>query len=75
MTQSDTESVVKIIRKVEGRFAGFDEIKVQAGKRDRANQEIVLYEYPVSFANFPLEEMNALWLKHHLPVLKKNAKI
>ena len=31
-TQSNTESVVKIIRKVEERFAGFDEIKVQAGK-------------------------------------------
>ena len=66
---------MKIICKIEGRFAGFDEIKVQAGKRDRANQEICLYEYPVSFANLPLEEMNASWLNHHLPVLKKNAKI
>ena len=41
--QSDTERVVKTVRKVEHRFAGFNEVKLDAGSRDRANQEIFLH--------------------------------
>ena len=39
-TQEDTERVVKVIRKVEGRFANFNEVHESKGKRYRANQEI-----------------------------------
>ena len=41
-TQNDTERVVKTIRKTETRFAGYDEIKEKAGKRDRAREEIFI---------------------------------
>ena len=56
--QSDTERVVKTVRKVEHRFASYNEIKLEQNKRDRANQEVFLHENPVAFANLPLEELN-----------------
>ena len=73
-TQEDTERVVKVIRKVEGRFANFNEVHESKGKRDRANQEIFLHENSVSLANVPLEDLNQLWLKTHLPSVKKSGK-
>jgi len=44
LSQADTERVVKTIRKVEPRFAGFNEVKESKGSRDRAQQEIFLHE-------------------------------
>ena len=73
-TQADTERVVKIMRKVEGRFSNFTEIDESKGKRDRANQEIFLHENSVSMANLPLDELNQMWLKKHLPSVKKSVK-
>ena len=73
-TQADTERVVKVIRKFEGRFANFNEVHESKGKRDRANQEIFLHENSVSLANVPLEDLNQLWLKTHLPSVKKSGK-
>ena len=74
--QSDTERVVKTIRKVEGRFANYNKAKESKGKRDRANQEIFLHENSVRLGQLPLENLNQIWLKHHLPSVKKkgNAK-
>ena len=73
-TQADTERVVKVIRKVEGRFANFNEIDETKGKRDRANQEIFLHENSVGLTDLPLEDLNQLWLKTHLPSVKKDGK-
>ena len=72
-TQSDTEMVVKTIRKVEGRFTGFDEVKLDAGKRDRANQEIFLHENPVALSKLPLEDMYQTWRKKHQASWKKQS--
>ena len=72
-TQSDTERGVKTIRKVENRFTGFNEVKLNSGKRDRANQEVFLHENPVALTNLPLEGLNKLWLKKHKSSLKLNS--
>ena len=42
LSQSDTERVVKTIRKVEPRFASFNDVKDAKRARDRAQQEIFL---------------------------------
>ena len=73
-TQADTERVVKTIRKVEGRFEGFDEVKFNAGSRDRANQEMFLRENPVALSNLPLEKIYKTWRKKHQPSLKTQSK-
>ena len=73
-TQSDTERVVKTQRKVESRFAGYNELKEAEGKRDRAKQEIFLKENPIALRELPFEEFNLNWLKSHLPSLKNNRK-
>jgi hypothetical protein len=73
-TQADTERVVKVIRKVEGRFSNYNEVREAKGKRDRANQEIFLHENSVSLADVPLEDLNQLWLKTHLSSVKKSGK-
>ena len=70
-TQSDTERVVKTIRKTETHCAGYDEIKELKGKRDRAKEEIFLRENRVPISELPLEEFNQQWLKSHRPALKK----
>ena len=70
-TQSDTERVLKTIRKTETRFAGYDEIKEKDGKRDRAREEIFLRERQVPFKELPLDELNQRWLKSHRSALKK----
>ena len=48
---------MKTIRKVERRFTGFDEVKLNAGVENRANQEIFLHERQVALANLPLEKI------------------
>ena len=73
-TQADTERVVKTIRKVEVRFSNYNEINETKGKRDRANQEIFLHENSVRLQDLPLEDLNQVWLKKHLPSVKKNGK-
>ena len=70
-TQADTERVVKTQRKVEPRFAGYNEHKETAEKRDRAKQEIFLKENAISLRELPLEDFNQNWLKSHLPSLKE----
>ena len=72
-TQSDTERVVKTVRKTETRFAGYDEVKESNGKRDRAKEEIFLRENQVPLNDLPLEELNQAWLKKHLPALKSQS--
>ena len=72
-TQSDTERGVKTIRKVESRFSAFNEIKLAAGKRDRAEQEVFLHENPVAIGDLPLEALNQVWLKKHLLALKSKS--
>ena len=51
-TQSDTERVVKTIRKVEGRFANYNEAKESKGKRDCANQKIFFMKIMLDLVNF-----------------------
>ena len=48
LSQADTERVVKTIRKVEPRFGLFNEVMEAKGSRDRAQQEIFLYENKVA---------------------------
>ena len=71
--QSDTERVVKTVRKTETRFAGYDQVKESEGKRDRAKQEIFLRQNQVPLNDLPLEELNRKWLKSHLPALKSKS--
>ena len=73
-TQADTERVIKTIREVEGRFSNYNEINEAKGKRDRANQEIFLHENSVRLQDLPLEELHQMWLKNHLPSVKKQGK-
>ena len=69
-TQADTERVVKTIRKTETRFAGYNEIKQQSGKRDRAMEEISLRENRAPLSELPLDDFNQEWLKSHRAALK-----
>ena len=46
--QSDTERAVKVVRRVEPRFAGFDEVQLKEGKRDRAMQEVFICENSIA---------------------------
>ena len=72
-TQADTERAVTVIRKVEPRFASYNEVKEDKGKRDRAQQEIFLHENKVALEDLPLERLNQKWLRYHLPSLKKKS--
>ena len=75
-TQADTERVVKIQRKIESRFASYNEIEESRGKRDRANQEIFLHENSVCMSELPLEELSQEWWKRHRSsVMKKGDKM
>ena len=42
------------VRKIEARFAGFNETNLLAGKRDRCMQEVWLCENVVAMQKFPL---------------------
>ena len=70
--KADTERVVKTIRKVEPRFASFNEVKESKGARDRSQQEIFLHENKVALEKLPLDELFDAWSQSHLPSLKKN---
>ena len=72
LSQADTERVVKTIWKVEPRFASFNEVKESKGARDRAQQEIFLYENKVALGKLPVNELFDTWTQSHLPSLKKN---
>ena len=63
---------MKTIRKVEPRFAGFNEVKESKGARDRAQQEIFLYENKVALEKLPLDALFDKWTQSHRPSLKKN---
>ena len=54
-------------------YYGFNEVKLNSGKRDRANQEVFLHENPVALTNLPLGGLNKLWLKKHKSSLKLNS--
>ena len=71
LSQADTERVVKTIRRVETRFAGFNEVKESKGARDRAQQEIFLYENKMAMEKLPLDELFDVWTQSHQPSLKK----
>ena len=73
LTQADTERVVKTIRKVEPRFASFNEVKEAKGARHRAQQEIFLCENKVALQELPLDELFDAWTQTHYPTLKKKA--
>ena len=66
-SQADADHVVKTIRKVEPWFSSFNEVQEQAGKHDRARQEIFLHENRLSLSSLPLEDFNENWLKSHRP--------
>ena len=72
LSQADTERVAKTIRKVEPRFASFNEVKESKGTRDRAQQEIFLHENKVALKSLPLDGLFDAWSQSHLPSLKKN---
>ena len=74
LSQSDTERVVKILRVVEPRFSGFDETKLQEGKRDRCMQEIFLRDNKIALAKLPLDDYEQEWRKKHLHCAKYDAR-
>ena len=47
---------------MEPRFASYNEVKEDKGKRDRAQQEIFLHENKVALEDLPLERLNQKWL-------------
>ena len=73
-TQADTERVVKNIREVEDRFLNYNEVDEMKGKCDRAKQEIFRHENTVRIDHLLLEDLNQIWLKNHLPSVKKNGE-
>ena len=74
LSQSDTERVVKILRVVEPRFSGFDERKLQDGKRDRCMQEIFLRDNKIALNKLPLDDYEQEWRKKHLHCAKIDAR-
>ena len=73
-SQSNTEWVVKTIRKTDPSFTAYNEIKEKEGKRDRAGEEVFLRENRVPIGELPLEELNQEWLKTHRAALKTKSK-
>ena len=47
-------------------------MKESKGARDRAQQEIFLYENKMSMEKLPLDELFDVWTQSHQPSLKKN---
>ena len=74
LSQSDTERVVKTLRVVEPRFSGFDERKLQDGKRDRCMQEIFLRDNQIALDKLPLDDYEQEWRKKHLHCAKIDAR-
>ena len=74
LSQACTESVVKKIRVVEPRFAGFDETKLADGKRDRCMQEVWLCDNSIAINKLPLEDFEKTWRRDHLGSLKKDVR-
>ena len=72
--QSDTERAVKVVRRVEPRFAGFDEVQLKEGKRDRAMQEVFICENSIAFDRLPLKKFEQEWNKTHLSAWKKDSR-
>ena len=55
-------------------FQNYNEVNEMKGKRDRAKQEIFLHENTVRLDQLPLEDLNQIWLKNHLPSVKKHGE-
>ena len=64
--QSDTEIAVKVVRRVEPCFAGFDKVQLKEGKRDRAMQEVFICENSITIEKLPLKTFEQEWNKTHL---------
>ena len=60
-----------LIRRVEPRFAGFDEVQLKEGKRDRAMQEVFICENSIALDKLPLKEFEQEWNRTHLSAWKK----
>ena len=53
-------------------LAAFNEVKEAKGARDRAQQEIFLYENKVAMEKLPVDGLFDLWIQSHRPSLKKS---
>ena len=60
-----TERVVKLLREIEPRFAGYDETNLAQGKRDRCLQEVFLCDNQIAIHKLPLDEYEKEWVKGH----------
>ena len=74
LSQACTERVVKKIRVVEPRFAGFNETKLANGKRDRCMQEVWLCDNSIAIDKLPLRDFEEEWRRTHLPSIKKDER-
>ena len=74
LSQACTERVVKKIRVVEPRFAGFNETKLANGKRDRCMQEVWLCDNSIAIDKLPLREFEQEWRRTHLASIKKDKR-
>ena len=74
LSQACTERVVKRIRVVKPRFAGFNETKLAKGKRDRCIQEVWLCDNAIAINKLPLGEFEQQWRRTHLPSVKKDER-
>lgn len=61
-------------RKIEPRFAAFNELKEAEGKRDWAKQEIFSKENQISLSDLPWKSSINDGLKSHCSSLKENRK-
>ena len=71
LSQACTERVVKKIRVVEPRFAGFNQTKLANGKRDRCMQEVWLCDNSIAIHKLPLRDFEQEWRRTHLASIKK----
>ena len=63
LSQACTERIVKLLRKIEPRFAGFNETKLALGKRDRCAQEVFLCDNKIALNKLPLRSYERFWNK------------
>ena len=72
LSQGCTERVVKLLREIEPRFAGYDE--TEEGKRDRCLQEVFLCDNQIAIHKLPLYEYEKEWVKGHHFAAKIDAR-
>ena len=65
---------MKVVRRIEPRFAGFDEVKLNEGKKDRAMQEVFICENSIAIDKLPIKEFEEERNRTHFSTWKKDSR-